>query len=209
MKNMNRIYGVGESRSTPLRLAIALGLTVLGAGIMVAAFVVLFVGQLYGPDIAAEIGLQDTAASLFSIGRWPMALVLILFAVALLYWLAPNADLPLKWLTPGALFFALTWVIASFGFGIYVSNFGSYNQTYGALGGVIVLLIWFYLTSFLLLLGVEINGVLAETAGDEPEQSGERAPAPESTSMPRTLGVAMAGLVWVLALIGFMRRRSA
>jgi membrane protein len=164
MKNMNRIHGVGESRSTVARIAIALGLTILGAGIMVLAFVVLFVGQLYGPDIASEIGLEDTAATLIALARWPIALVLILMAVGFMYWLAPNSQVSLKWISSGAVFFSITWVIATLGFGIYVSHFSSYNQTYGTLGGVVVLLIWFYLTAFLLLLGAEINSVIAQTA---------------------------------------------
>lgn len=215
MKNMNRIYDVGESRSLPVKTGIALGLTVLGAGIMVLAFVILFAGQLYGPEIAAEIGLEDAAATAFGLARWPVAFVMVLMAVAFMYWLAPNASLPFKWITPGAVFFAVVWAIASFGFGLYVSNFGSYNETYGALGGVVVLLVWFYLTAFLLLLGVEINQVLAEQAGDLPEESASTEPSwrereahEKPAALPRSVGFAAAGAIWVAALVGLMRRKS-
>jgi membrane protein len=213
MKNMNRIYGVGESRKTPIRIAIALGLTVLGAGVMVLAFAVLFVGQLYGREIAGEVGLENTAAFLFSNARWPLAVVMILFAVAFLYWLAPNAEVPLRWISPGAVFFTVTWIIASIGFGFYVANFGSYNETYGTLGGVVVLLIWFYLTSFLLLLGAEINGVLAQQANEMKQEGVPVKPEPVGAQEPlgafRPLAFAGAGLLWVLALAGVLRRRTA
>lgn len=226
MKTMNRIYGVGETRGMVGRTAIALGLTIAGAGFMVLAFVILLVGQLYGPQLAGEIGLENTAADVLGLVRWPAAVVLVMVAVAFMYWLAPNAEVPLKWISPGAVFFTLGWIIASIGFAFYVANFGSYNQTYGALGAVVVLLIWFYLTGFLLLLGVEINSVLTEEVAEEDVKPKEtaalegkagansdgtyRGPAPEPNRgpMPRPVGLAIAGLVWVAALAGVMRRRA-
>ena len=220
MKNMNQIYEVGESRSLPVKFAIAIGLTILGAGLIVVAFVVLFVGQIYGPQIAGEIGFQDTAATLFGLARWPVAIVMVLAAVAFMYWLAPNANLPLKWITPGAIFFVIGWAVATVAFGFYVSNFGSYNETYGALGGVVILMLWFYLTAFLLLIGVEINQILAENANEAPVQSDQPQQAQarradtgrrEDTGnmVPKPVGVAAAGLVWVLALVGVLRRKTA
>jgi membrane protein len=178
MKNMNRMYSVGESRSRWARYAISLGLTFLSAGVLVLAFVLFFTSQVYGPRIADEAGLADTARTLISLALWPATLLMIMFAVAFLYWLAPNAGLRLRWISPGAIFFTLTWLIASFGFGLYVANFGSYNATYGALGGVVVLLIWFYLTAFLLLVGAEINAAVAEKeTGSEAPTGGRQAVA--------------------------------
>jgi membrane protein len=81
-------------------------------------------------------------------------------AVAFLYWASPNITLPFKLVTPGAALFIVVWLIATIGFAIYVANFGAYNATYGALGGVVVLLVWLYLSSLLLLLGAVINAVL-------------------------------------------------
>jgi membrane protein len=167
MKNFNQIFGVDEDRNLFMRYAIALGLTVLSAGFIVAAFVVFFFGQLYGPQLAGEIGLENTTADAISLLRWPAALILVMVAMAFLYWMAPNTKLPIQWISPGAVFFGIAWLIATFLFGLYVSNFGSYNATYGALGGVVILLIWFYLTAFLLLLGGAINAVLAEEVGGE------------------------------------------
>ena len=170
MKNMNRMYSVGESRGRWHRYAISLGLTFLSAGVLVLSFVVFFAGQVYGPELAGEIGLEGTAQTVISLALWPAALIMVMFAVAFLYWLAPNAGLNMRWISPGAMFFTVTWLVVSFGFGLYVSNFGSYNATYGALGGVVVLLIWFYLTAFLLLVGAEINAVIAE------KETGTKAP---------------------------------
>ncbi len=170
MKNMNRMYSVGESRSRWQRYAISLGLTFLSAGVLVLSFVVFFAGQVYGPELADEVGLESTARTLISLALWPATLIMVMFAVAFLYWLAPNAGLNMRWISPGAVFFTVTWLIVSFGFGLYISNFGSYNATYGTLGGVVVLLIWFYLTAFLLLVGAEINAVIAE------KETGTKAP---------------------------------
>jgi membrane protein len=176
MKNMNRIHEVDESRSLVARYAISLGLTLLSAGLLVGAFAVFFIGQIYGPEIAGEIGLEDTASGLLSLARWPVAVVMVMVAMAFMYWLAPNTAMKLRWISPGAVFFTLGWVVASFAFGLYVSNFGSYNATYGALGGVVVLLIWFYITAYLILLGAEVNAVVAEGshAGEEQRRAERR-----------------------------------
>lgn len=169
MKTLNRVYSVAEDRNLIARYAIALGLTIMSAGTIVLAFVILFVGQIYGPEIAGEIGLEDTASWVISLARLPAAIMLIMLAMAFLYWMAPNTRLPLAWISPGAIFFTIAWLIATFGFGIYVSNFGSYNATYGALGAVVVLLIWFYLTAFLILLGAEINSLIVEKRLEDEE----------------------------------------
>ena len=108
--------------------------------------------------------MEGAAATAFALARWPVAIAVMLVAVAFLYWAAPNAKLPFRWISPGALLATVGWIAMTFGFGIYVSNFGSYNATYGTLGGVVVTLIWFYLSGFVLLLGAELNAVLADEA---------------------------------------------
>jgi membrane protein len=87
--------------------------------------------------------------------------------VGVLYKLAPNIHLPWRFITPGSLLFTVVWLIATVGFGLYVANFSSYNKTYGALGGVVVLLTWLYLTNLVLLLGAEINALIDEMKAPE------------------------------------------
>jgi len=168
MKNLNTVFEIKESRPIWKRYGIAIGLTLTGAGLLVVAFSLLLASQVYGPEIADEVGLKGLARDVFPLLPWPAAILIVLAAVAILYWLAPNTNMPVHWITPGAVVFTVAWLAASFLFGLYVSNFGNYNATYGALGGVVILLIWFYLTSFLLLLGAEINAVFAEHEAGEP-----------------------------------------
>ena len=179
IKALNRIHEVKETRPIYKRYGLAVGLTVLAGGFIVSAVALTLAGQFFGEEIAGQVGLEGAAKTLFLVARWPAAVLLLLTAVAFLYWAAPNIDLPFKWLSPGAVLFVCLWLPATFGFGLYVSNFGSYGDTYGALGGVVVLLVWLYLTSFVLLLGAEFNAVLAqETAPREVEaRAGEAATA--------------------------------
>ncbi|HEX5368582.1 MAG TPA: YihY/virulence factor BrkB family protein [Dehalococcoidia bacterium] len=224
MKTMDRIFEVDETRSMVQRYAIALGLTVLGAGLMVVAFALFFTGQVYGPQIAGNIGLQGEAATAFTLARWPIAVAMILIAVAFLYWQAPNTDVALRWVTPGALFFAVVWLVATYLFGLYVSHFGSYNATYGALGGVVVLLVWLYLTGFVILLGAEIDSVLEQRYAEESkspaaerrasnaqEQTPSLARQPEVRVETRpaagSMTLGLLALVWGMALVRSVKRR--
>ncbi len=92
---------------------------------------------------------------------------LIVMAMAFIYWAAPNAALPFRLYTPGAVLFTSAWLVMTYLLGLYVGNLGSYNATYGALGGVVVLLLWLYLTGFLILLGAEVNAALARQSQPE------------------------------------------
>ena len=162
VKGMNRIYEVKETRPLWRRYAMNVGLTVLGGLFVLGSIILLLVGQVAGTEVAAELGLADETAAAVSLARWPIIVLMLIIATAFLYWAAPNVRLPFRWITPGAVIFIIGWLVGSFLFGLYVSNFGSYNATYGTLGGIVVLLIWLYLTSFLLMLGAEINAVLAQ-----------------------------------------------
>jgi membrane protein len=162
IKGMNRIYEVKETRPIWKRYMINVGLTILGGVFAISSFVLLLVGQLAGTEVAGELGLADQTATAFSLARWPLIVLMLIVATAFLYWAAPNVRLPFHWITPGAVVFIIGWLVASFLFGLYVANFGSYNATYGTLGGIVVLLVWIYLTSLLLMLGAEINAVIAQ-----------------------------------------------
>jgi membrane protein len=186
-KGFNRVYEVEDTRPIYKRYPLMIGLTLLGAAFIITAFLGIVVGQAYGTAFAENLGLSSTLGWVILVARWPAALVLILIAVAFLYWAAPNAQLPFRWISPGSAFFAIGWVIGTYLFGLYVSHFGSYNETYGALGGVVVLLLWFYITGLLLLLGAELNAYLArQKIPAELEAQGANVPGwPEHDSVQR------------------------
>lgn len=155
---MNRIYEIDEGRPfwklRPLMLVITLAAVVLAAlvavGLVVSGPVAQSVGDL--------IGLGSTAVTVWSIVKWPVLLVLAGLAVAILYYATPNVQQPkFRWLSVGAAVAILTWVIASALFGLYVANFADYNKTYGSLAGVIIFLLWLWLTNLALLFGAELD----------------------------------------------------
>lgn len=161
---LNRAYGVQETRPVWERYLLAIGLTVFAGVLIVASFLLLVVWQASGTKIADKIGLGGVSAALLPLVRWPLSIVLILFAVGVLYRVAPNARLSVRRILPGAAMFTGVWLTVTYLFGLYVAHFASYNSTYGTLGGVTILLVWFYLTAFILLLGGELNAVLEQRA---------------------------------------------
>ncbi len=169
MRKMNLAYGVRETRPLWKRLALSLALTALGGGVLVVAFLIFVAGQVYGLRIAEALGMGGLAASVFTLARWPAVIVLALMATAVLFWAAPCVDLRFRWITPGAVLFTAGWLAASYLFGLYIASFGSFNETYGTLAGVVVALLWFYITGFVLLLGAELNAVLAQRANERRE----------------------------------------
>ena len=107
------------------------------------------------------IGLGSTAVDVWNIAKWPVLLLVVSFMFALLYWAAPNVKQPgFRWVSPGGILAVVGWLIASAAFAFYVGNFGSYNKTYGALGGVIVFLVWLWISNIVILLGAEFNAEL-------------------------------------------------
>ncbi len=161
MKVLNRVYEVTEDRSFIRKQLVGVGLTLVGGFAFLVGAVVLVAGQAAGDAIAEAIGLEGAWSLVVMIGRIPLVLVLIGIAVSLVYWSAPNTDLPVRWVSWGAGLFVLMWVVATVAFGIYVANFGSYNATYGSLGAVVILMTWLYFSSLLLILGAELNVVIA------------------------------------------------
>jgi membrane protein len=185
IKSMNRIYDVQETRPLLKKYALAVGLTALAGMSIVGALVLMFAGQFAGEELADEVGIGT--AGLFTLLRLPVAAALLLLGTAFVYWIAPNLKLPFRWISPGTVLFVAGWLLMSSLFGLYVANFGSYDSTYGALGGIVVLLAWLYFTSLLLLAGAELNATLAQHY--EPTVSAQvtEAPAPEGGRWPLTL----------------------
>jgi membrane protein len=141
----------------PLQLVLTLvGLVVVAA----AAFLLAVTGPV-AEAIGNTIGVGSVAVTIWTVARWPALLVLVILAVAILYYATPNIKQPkFRWVSVGAAVAIMVWVAASLGFGLYVANFGSYNKTYGTLAGVIVFLLWLWITNLALLFGAELDSEL-------------------------------------------------
>lgn len=158
---MNRIYEIEEGRPVwklrPLQLLITLGGLVLAAA---AAFLLAVSGPV-ASAVGSAIGVGDVALTAWSILRWPIIVIFMTLAVATLYFATPNVKQPkFRWMSVGAGVAIITWIVASVLFGLYVTNFSSYNKTYGALAGVIVFLLWLWITNLALLFGAELDAEL-------------------------------------------------
>jgi membrane protein len=158
---MNAIYEVREGRPfwklRPLQIVITLATVLLVSLVLLAVVVSGPIAEAVG----TAAGLGDTAVTVWGIAKWPVLLVVLMGMVAGLYYIAPNVRQPrLRWVTPGGIVAVVTWIFASAGFGIYVSNFGSYGKTYGTLGSVITFLVWMWLSNLALLFGGELDSEL-------------------------------------------------
>lgn len=157
----NSIYDVPEGRPIWKVLPIRLGVTVaVGALIALAALSIVFTGR-FAEQAGGWIGLSDQAVQVWDIAKWPVLLLVVLLILAILYWASPNArQTGFRWVTPGGGLAVLIWLLASAGFAIYVSNFSSYNKTYGTLGGIIAFLVWLWISNIAILLGAEFDAEL-------------------------------------------------
>ena len=158
MRASNVIYDVGEGRpiwkTLPTRVLITLVLLLMLALVAVG---VTFTGGL-AKQAGNVLGLGSSAVQAWDIAKWPVILVVVMTMFAILYWASPNVRHPkFRWITPGSVAAVLLWIVASAGFALYVASFASYNKTYGALGGVIVFLVWLWISNIAVLLGAELN----------------------------------------------------
>jgi membrane protein len=174
MRASNSIYDMPEGRPVWKTLPVRVGLTlVLLLLLAVSTIAVVLTGGL-AEKVGDVIGLGDTAVTVWNIAKWPVLLLIVSFMFALLYWAAPNVKQPgFRWVSPGGVLAVVGWLIASGAFAFYVSNFGSYNKTYGALAGVVVFLVWLWISNIVILLGAEFNAEL------ERERAIERGMRPE------------------------------
>jgi membrane protein len=172
MKALNVAFDVEDTRSWPKRTGLAIGLTVaLGLAVTLASAVFL-AGSGIAEEVMQRIGLGETWLTVWSVLRWPVIAAILVVAVSALYWAAPNIDVPFKWLTAGSVLTVVVWGIATLGLGFYFANFAGYaGGAYGALGGVLAFIFWLDLMVLILLLGAELNSVLARTA-DVPAPAG-------------------------------------
>jgi membrane protein len=167
MKAMNRAYDVTEDRSLVRRYLLGIGLTIAGSIGIVIAFVTIVGGALLTEQLVGRLGLEGSWWAL-TLLRWPVVFGLLVLAATIIYRVGPNLTPSWRTAATGAIVFAIGWLVATFAFALYVTNVADYGATYGALGGIMVLMIWLYLTGLVLLVGAEFVAILVHRR--EPER---------------------------------------
>lgn len=158
MRASNIVWETPEGRPfiklRPLQLLITLVVIILLA---IVALALVLTGPVVDA-VGSSIGVGDTALTVWEIAKWPVMLGVVILIIALLYYASPNVKIPgFKWITPGSVVAVFVWIVVSAAFAFYVSNFGSYDKTYGTLGGLVALLVWFWISNLALLFGMELN----------------------------------------------------
>jgi membrane protein len=190
----NIIYETPEGRPFWKLRPVQMLVTVI---MLILAVLVVLALILTGPvveAVAGPLGIGDTAVTIWEIAKWPVLVGVVITMIAVLYYGAPNVKQPgFRWITPGSVLAVVVWILASVAFAFYVANFGSYNETYGSLGGVIVFLMWLWITNNAILLGAQLNSELersreleAGVPGAERELQAEPRDAPKE---PKTAGM--------------------
>jgi membrane protein len=166
---MNHAYDVTEWRPWWRRRLVAIGLTFLLALFLLVALVFVLIGPILAADIAAWFGLAPAVALIWQFVRVPVMILCVVFAVDLVYHFAPNRESRWAWITPGSLLATAVWIGTSFAFKFYVRNITDYTATYGAIGGIIVTMLWFYVCALAMLIGAELNGVIEQAWRSAPK----------------------------------------
>jgi membrane protein len=170
---LNEIHEVKETRSWLRVQVTAIGITLLVSVLILVALALLIAGPAIGHFIVDRFGLGAVFDWSYNIGRWIVAALLVMFVWACLYYFLPNIKRKFRWVTPGAIAGVLLWLLASRGFILYTDLFGSYDKTYGTLGGVIVFLTWLWLSCMALLIGGEIDDAMDEVRKEKEGPVGE------------------------------------
>jgi membrane protein len=232
-RGLNVVLGVKDDRGLVHRKLHDMGWTLLLIALVTVAMGLIFLGGPLAEWAFDQIGLGGTAVTVWTLARWPLAILVMMLVYAIVYRVAPDADeRRFRFLTPGSVIGVLIWAVASGAFFLYVSNFSSYNRTYGAFATAIVLLIWLWLSNLCLLVGGEINAVLDERrcgVSHEPEglevarQRGDAgAPSPDAPpgattalqpqtvrATPRRGGLVSGLALVVLAMLALLPARRA
>jgi membrane protein len=182
---LNRAWRVEEGRGLVRRKLNDLLWTLVVIVLVLITFVLIFLGGDLASDVLGLIGLGETAAGVWRIARWPAAMLTAMLVYAVVYFAAPNVEVRrFQWITPGAVFGVVMWIIASALFFVYVSNFSSYSATYGAFAAIVILLVWLWLTNIVLLFGAELNAAIdvRRSPNLPPSYQGPPLPAKEPAS---------------------------
>jgi membrane protein len=184
-ESLNVAYHVKETRPWWKQRLTAVGLTIALSLLIISALVLVLYGGKIADFLAATYGFGGTFVIAWKVLQWPIVLAFLLVGFALIYYWAPDlADQDWKWVTPGSAVAVGLWLLVSFGFRVYLHYFDSYSKTYGSLGAVIVLMLWFYFTGAAILIGGEVNSDLEDEAAKRGEadakEKGEKAPNKKS-----------------------------
>ena len=180
---LNSAYDIEEGRPWWKVRLIAIALTIGVALFILVSFALILIGPRLAAFIATRTFLGSNFVWAWTILQWPLVFVLVSAGIAIVYYYAPDAEQDWVWLTPGSAVATILWLVASLGFKFYVASIGNYTEAYGAIGGVMVLMLWFYISGLVLLLGAEMNAVIehASPCGKEP---GEKVPGQKRTIGP-------------------------
>ncbi|EOH9957215.1 YihY/virulence factor BrkB family protein [Listeria monocytogenes] len=161
MKSLNKAYGVTNKRNYVVQRLLSIFFTLAMLATVGATLLLLVFGQQIGMFLINHLNFSEDFLSFWNNLRWTVTLIVIFVVFTFLYWVAPNRRSTLISVLPGALFSTIGWTVASLGFAYYVNNFGNYSATYGSIGVIIILMLWFYLTGIILMIGGELNATLA------------------------------------------------
>jgi len=173
MSAMNAAYDVVEGRPIWKRLPLSIFYTIGLAGMLLAAAALMVLGPQVMSWLAGQVGLEAFVVTLWTILRWPVIVLLMMVAVAVMYYVMPDVEQKFRFITPGSVLAVVVWIAASWGFAFYVKTFADYNAMYGSIGAIIVLLLYFYISAAVLLLGAEMNAVI-EHMSAEGKDPGEK-----------------------------------
>jgi membrane protein len=187
MDTLNAAYNVREARSFLKFRSVAVGLTVALGILMVIAMTIVLYGNGIANRVGRFIGLSDVVTWTWKVAQWPVAVFFLLLSFALIYYFGPDVEFPVwHWISPGSVAGVFMWAVASFGLRVYLHFFNSYSKTYGSLGAVMILLLWFYVTGIAILVGGEVNAEIenaaAKRGAPDAKEKGEKRPGtkPES-----------------------------
>ncbi|MFJ5296795.1 YihY/virulence factor BrkB family protein [Pseudomonas sp. NPDC088368] len=173
MSAMNAAYDVAEGRPVWKRIPLSVLYTVGFAGMLLTTAALMVTGPQVMSWLAAQIGMEEFIVTLWTLLRWPVIIILLMVSVATMYYLMPDVKQEFRFISPGSVLAVVVWIVASLGFAYYVKTFANYDAMYGSIGAIIVLLLYFYISASVLLLGAEMNAVI-EHMSEEGKAKGEK-----------------------------------
>ena len=192
---MDKAYSIEEGRPWWTRRLTAILLTVALSVLTVIAFTLIVAGPQLADTLATYSGLGSAFVWTWKIAQWPLAFLLVVVGINLIYYFAPDAEQDWAWITPGSLVAAILWLLGSLGFSFYAVNFGNYEATYGAIGGVILLMLWFYLSGLVIVIGAEMNAEI------EHASPWAKAPVEKVPGQKKKIGAAAARMYHAMGAI--------